>query len=126
MPSETWKEILNFLPPLAILLILVLSPAAMGFIQKKIFLFEERKKRKKAEQSPPQEDSSEKTEIPLSGRPRKSRRFAEWSDTNMEVSGSERMPANGKSPTEKIRELSPLQQAVVWAEILGPPGGKSS
>jgi hypothetical protein len=32
--------------------------------------------------------------------------------------------ANGASITERLEKLPPLKRAVVWAEILGPPGGR--
>ena len=34
----------------------------------------------------------------------------------------------GENPTalERIEKLPPLQKAVIWADILGPPGGISS
>lgn len=125
MLNETWREILEYLPPLIFLLILIFSPGLMRFIQKKILLHETKIKKDARETTEKVLLSEEDT---LLSRENQSQTRRTVTNTpEMSYSGSGQKNNVKKSPSlEKIETLPPLQKAIVWAEILGPPGGLGS
>ena len=126
MLSNLWKEILEILPPLLLLFFLAFSPVIMRFLQKRVLRFEEKKKANK--KAPLQNAQAKEEALPLEeAQPDENqpgRIVKDSSDFYTSVGAfSEK---TGSNPAlQRIEKLPPLQKAIVWAEILGSPGGRS-
>lgn len=120
MKNEMWREILELLPPLIFLFLIIFSPPLMRLIQKKILLHEARarKKNQKVQKKEPlTEDELLLSEEKQTGRTVTDSPEMGYSGTGLKTGGIK------TPPLEKIESLPPLQKAVIWADILGPPGG---
>ncbi len=113
MAAGEWKEILEFLPPLLMLFFIILSPTLMGIIQKRIKEYEDRKKTG-GNRPPPEKlfKDAEEDQVILKQPGRIVKDIRETGENTTAL--------------ERIEKLPPLQKAVIWADILGPPGGISS
>ncbi len=89
MQAETWKGILEYLPPLILLFLLAFSPGLMRLIQKKILLLEERKKGKAQETS--RNNLPKEEAIHLSRQIETSRLLTDSPDQDLEPLGTGRM-----------------------------------
>ena len=119
--TELWKELREILAPMILLFFLVFSPALMRFIQAKLIKIEKTQKAKNSASLPaePEESPALLKEGEQPGRlvqdtPRLKNRYPRRG-----------ISIAGNSTFEKLEKFPPLQKAVIWAEILGPPGGKS-
>jgi len=123
MMNETWREILELLPPLIFLFFLVYSPSLMRFIQKRLLIHEARIKKNSQGQDKERELSAK--ERLLSGENRTGRTVTDTPE--ILYHGADQKAERVESlALKRVETLAPLKKAVIWAEILGPPGGLGS
>jgi len=114
-----WEELLEFLPPLLLLFFLAFSPGIMRFIQKRVI--KRMEARKNEPQPPPETRPPREPEIRLTRQANPERVVRDSAEEKKPGP-----PLSHNSALSKVNHMSPLKKAVVWAEILGSPGGKGS
>ena len=124
-----WKEFSRFLLPVFIFFFLVLRPLIL------------RRNRKPKRESPmsgpkpgtetgrlsvPETIPEEPPLIPSADGPTTVTRLVEDLDESVNPSAMNTAEVKPEPAADRIRLLGDLQQRILWAEILGPPGGLAS
>ncbi len=113
--EEMWKDIMEMLPPLILLFFLAFSPGIMRFFQKRMA---KKEGPRKPVEDIPETVSQEEPELFVHDNSVPDRVVSDYRE--------ERPPVTPAKAIEMVNRLPPLKRAVVWSEILSPPGGKTS